>query len=150
MSHFAQIDENNKVIQVLVVEQEFVNTGLLGDPSKWIQTSYNTRGNWHPDGRPLRYNYAGVGYTYDPVKDAFIAPQPYPSWILNEDTCIWEPPIPAPVLDEGFAFQWNEDILNWNVYEIAPIAPVFYDEQGNRVVLDEQGNVVPRIDNLPS
>ena len=93
MAHFAQIDENNIVTKVVVVEQEFIDTGIMGDTSKWIQTSYNTYGGEHYDqtgnkdsGLALRKNYAGVGYTYDLVRDAFYAPQPYPSWILNEDS----------------------------------------------------------------
>lgn len=90
MAHFAQIDENNVVIQVIVAEREFIDTGAVGDPSTWIQTSYNTYGNQHPEGRPLRKNYAGTGYTYDPVRDAFIPPQPSPEHILNEETCLWE------------------------------------------------------------
>lgn len=83
MSHFAQIDENNIVVQVIVAEQNFINSGAVGDPTKWIQTSYNTRDGVHydpvtglPDGGvPLRYTYAGIGYTYDPVRDIFVAPQ---------------------------------------------------------------------------
>lgn len=91
MSHFAKINENGIVEQVIVAEQDFINTGILGDPSTWIQTSYNTHGGLHPEGRPLRKNYAGIGYTYDPVRDAFIPPQPEEgSWVLNEDTCLWE------------------------------------------------------------
>lgn len=91
MSHFAKINENGIVEQVIVAEQDFINTGILGDPSTWIQTSYNTYGGLHPEGRPLRKNYAGIGFTYDPVRDAFIPPQPEEgSWVLNEDTCLWE------------------------------------------------------------
>jgi len=91
MSHFAKI-ENDKVVQVIVAEQEFVDS----QPGEWIQTSYNTRGAEHPEGRPLRKNYAGIGYIYDREKDAFIEPQPFSSWILNEETCLWEPPVPRP------------------------------------------------------
>lgn len=96
MSHFAQIDDNNVVINVIVAEQDFIDSGAVGDPSRWIQTSYNTHGGQHPEGRPLRKNYAGIGYTYDPSRDAFIPPQPYPSWILDEKTCWWQPPVPVP------------------------------------------------------
>jgi hypothetical protein len=93
MSHFAKI-ENNIVTQVIVAEQDFIDTGILGDPSQWIQTSYNTRGGVHLNGgTPLRKNYAGIGYTYDSVLDAFIPPKPHASWLLNEDTCQWHPPV---------------------------------------------------------
>lgn len=98
MAHFAHIVGNGIVDNVIVAEQGFINTGVLGDPSKWIQTSYNTRGGVHyapdsdvPDGGvPLRKNYAVVGGTYDPVRDAFIPPKPEGDWVLNEDTCLWE------------------------------------------------------------
>jgi len=113
MSHFAQIDENNIVTQVLVIEQDVIDTGLFGNPSSFIQTSYNTIGGVHTlGGTPLRKNYAGIGYTYDVSRDAFIAPKPYASWNLNEDTCQWEAPTPMPV-EEGKLFGWNEDTLSW-------------------------------------
>lgn len=89
MSHFAKI-ENNIVVEVIVAEQEFINTGLLGDPAQWVQTSYNTYGGQHRlGGTPLRKNYASVGYTYDSERDAFIPPKPGDNYILNEDTCLW-------------------------------------------------------------
>lgn len=113
MSHFAQIDKNNIVIQVIVAEQDFIDSGAVGDPNSWIQTSYNTRGGQHPEGRPLRKNYAGQGYYYDSERDAFIPPSPYPSWILNETTCLWEPPTPRP--DDGGRYRWNEPTLSWEV-----------------------------------
>jgi hypothetical protein len=113
MSHFAQIDENNIVTQVLVIEQDVIDTGLFGDPASWIQTSYNTHGGVHTlGGTPLRKNYAGIGYTYNASRDAFIPPKPYASWILNEDTCLWEAPTPMPV-EEGKIFVWNEDTTSW-------------------------------------
>ncbi len=113
MSHFAQIDENNIVTQVIVIEQDVVDTGLFGDPASWIQTSYNTHGGVHTlGGTPLRKNYAGIGYTYDSTRDAFIPSKPYASWILNEDTCLWEAPTPMPV-EEGKIFVWNEDTTSW-------------------------------------
>jgi len=112
MSHFAQIDENNIVTQVLVIEQDVINTGLFGDPNSFVQTSYNTHGGVHSlGGTPLRKNYAGIGYTYDNVRDAFYAPQPFPSWILNEDTCIWESPTPMPT--DGKTYNWDEDTTSW-------------------------------------
>ena len=111
MSHFAKV-ENGVVTQVIVVEQDVLNTGLFGDPNLWVQTSYNTHGGVHANGgTPLRKNYAGVGYTYDSVRDAFIPPKPYPSWTLNEDTCLWESPIPYP--NDGGVYQWNEESQSW-------------------------------------
>lgn len=122
MSHFAQIDENDIVVQVIVVEQEVINTGLFGDPTKWIQTSYNTHGGVHygQDGNPdggnaLRKNYAGIGYTYDRVRDAFIPPKPFDSWNLNEETCLWDSPVPYPV--DGNKYVWDEENLAWAIVE---------------------------------
>lgn len=99
MSHFAHI-KDGIVTEVIVAEQEFINSGCVGDPASWVQTSYNTLGGVHyrPDTREpsedqskaFRKNYAGVGYTYDPVRDAFIPPCPGPEWVLNETTCLWE------------------------------------------------------------
>ena len=118
MSHFAKV-EDGIVTQVLVVEQEFIDTGALGDASQWVQTSYNTRGGKHYDpvtkeedsGTPLRKNFAGIGYVYDSVKDAFYVPQPYPSWTLNEDTCGWEAPVAYPTDDK--VYEWNEVTTAW-------------------------------------
>lgn len=93
MSHFAQIDENNIVTRVLVIEQDVIDTGLFGDPATWVQTSYNTYGGEHVlGGTPLRKNYAGIGFTYDAVRDAFIPPKENDTWVLNETTCLWENP----------------------------------------------------------
>lgn len=118
MAHFVKIDENNVVIDGMVVEQDMLDTGLWGDPARWIQTSYNTRGGVHygPDGQPdggiaLRKNYAGIGYSYDPDRDAFIPPKPYPSWILDEDTCFWNPPVPYPT--DGELYIWEESLQEW-------------------------------------
>lgn len=113
MAHFAQIDENNIVTQVLVIEQDVVDSGLFGDPQSFIQTSYNTHAGVHANGgTPLRKNYAGIGYTYDALRDAFIPPKPYASWVLNEDTCLWDAPIQIPV-EEGKIFVWDEDTVSW-------------------------------------
>jgi hypothetical protein len=101
MSHFAKLD-NNVVTEVIVAEQDFINSGAVGDSFLWVQTSYN--GNF-------RKNYAAVGDTYDKSKDAFIAPQPYPSWTLNEATCQWEAPTAYP--DDGNQYEWNEETTNW-------------------------------------
>lgn len=112
MSHFAQIDGNNIVTQVIVIEQDVVDTGLFGDPNSWIQTSYNTSGGIHLlGGTPLRKNYAGIGYTYDSTRDAFIPPKPYNSWTLNETTCLWEAPIAMP--DDGKMYSWDEETTSW-------------------------------------
>lgn len=112
MSHFAQIDENNVVTQVIVAEQDFIDSGAVGDPANWIQTSYNTYGGQHRlGGTPLRKNYAGIGYTYDASRDAFLPPKPYNSWVLDEDTCLWEAPVPIP--DDGKAYNWDEASTSW-------------------------------------
>ena len=110
MSHFAKVIDGI-VTEVLVIEQDVIDTGLFGDPSLFVQTSYNTQGGQHPEGRPLRKNYAGIGYTYDATRDAFISPQPYPSWILNEDTCLWESPVPYP--SDGEIYIWEESLQEW-------------------------------------
>ena len=101
MAHFAKLD-NNVVTEVIVSEQDFINSGAVGDSFLWVQTSYN--GNF-------RKNYAAVGYTYDKTKDAFIAPKPYPSWVLVEDTCQWEAPTSKP--DDGKLYSWDEDTTSW-------------------------------------
>ena len=110
MSHFAKVIDGI-VTEVLVIEQDVIDTGLFGDPALWVQTSYNTYGGQHPEGRPLRKNYAGIGYTYDPVRDAFIPPKPFPSWALNEDTCLWNAPVAYP--DDGNVYTWDEETLSW-------------------------------------
>lgn len=111
MAHWAKI-ENDIVTKVIVAEEDFIQT-LEGE---WIQTSYNTRGGVHINGKtPLRKNFAGIGWIYDREKDAFYQPQPYPSWILNEDKCVWEPPIPYPTgVILGYVV-WNEELLDWQV-----------------------------------
>jgi len=112
MTHFAHIDKNNIVTQVLVIEQDVVDTGLFGNPASFVQTSYNTFGGQHlTGGTPLRKNFAGIGYKYDLVRDAFIPPQPFQSWVLDEATCLWDAPVPMPT--DGKAYQWDESLLNW-------------------------------------
>ena len=112
MSHFAKV-ENGIVTQVIVIEQDVLNTGHWGDPASWVQTSYNTRGGVHFNGgTPLRKNFAGIGYTYDAGRDAFYSPKPYASWVLNEDSCLWEAPTTMPV-EEGKTFVWNEKTVSW-------------------------------------
>jgi len=117
MSHFAKLDENNIVTFVTVGRQEddgreqelFERTGDV-----YKQTSYNTSGGVHSlGGTPFRKNYAGIGYTYDAARDAFISPKPYESWLLNEETCQWEAPVPYP--DDGLMYSWNEEVTDWEV-----------------------------------
>jgi hypothetical protein len=103
MSHFAKIDSNNIVTEVIVAEQDFINSGKVGDSFLWIQTSYNEN---------FRKNFAGLGFTYDKTRDAFIPPQPYPSWTLDEDTCQWECPVAYP--DDGNMYIWNETDQQWD------------------------------------
>lgn len=110
MSHFAKVIDGI-VTEVLVIEQDVIDTGLFGDPALFVQTSYNTYGGQHPEGRPLRKNYAGIGYTYDSARDAFISPQPYPSWVLDEETCIWNAPVAYP--NDQKPYIWDEGSLTW-------------------------------------
>ena len=102
MSHFAKLDSNNIVENVIVAEQDFINSGVVGDSFLWVQTSYN--GNF-------RGKYASIGDTWDKVNEVFISPQPYPSWTLNEDTCIYEAPIAYPTDD--LMYSWDEDTTSW-------------------------------------
>ena len=117
MSHFAKI-VNNLVTTVIVAEQDYIDT-LEGT---WVQTSYNTSGGVHygQDGNPdggvaLRKNYAGIGHTYDATKDAFYEPQPYASWTLDNDTCVWNPPTAYP--DDDKMYNWDEDNTKWKEIE---------------------------------
>ena len=116
MAHFAEIDKNNIVIRVIVAEQDFIDSGAVGNPKNWIQTSYNTYEGKHTKGKtPLRKTYAGINYTYDEEKDIFIPPSPYPSWILN-DKREWESPIDKPIIDEQLHYLiWNEEEQEWEL-----------------------------------
>jgi len=130
MSHFAKV-QDGIVTQVIVAEPEFFDTFVDSSPGKWIKTSYNIRGGVYYDpatGQPaadqsiinedearLRKNYAGVGYTYDAQRDVFIPPKPYDSWILNEDTCLYEAPVPYP--DDGNNYEWDEQTTDWVLAE---------------------------------
>jgi len=127
MAHYAKVVDGT-VTQVIVAEQEFVDT--LPDKDNWVQTSYNTRGGKHynPDepgiqdaGIPLRKNFAGIGYTYDKDIDAFYEPQPYSNWILNETTCVWEPPIPYP--SDGKGYRWDQSSTSWKINTNNPLQP---------------------------
>ena len=129
MAHFAKIEngivtyvrvlENEKIIDSDGNESEQMGKDLLNDlfGGEWVQTSYNTNAGVHPDKEPLRKNYAGIGYTYDSERDAFFAPSPFPSWILNEDTCWHEAPIPYPddydIADTKGQYQWDEENIQW-------------------------------------
>lgn len=127
MAHFVELDESNVVIRGIVVgdkdcqdengvESETVGIAfcqsLYGSDTVWKQTSYNTFGGVHKNGgTPLRKNYAGIGYVYDNIRNAFIPPSPYPSWVLEENSCLWEAPIPYPT--DGEFYSWDEDNLKW-------------------------------------
>jgi len=120
MAHFAKVN-NGIVEQVIVAEPEFFDTFVDSSPGQWIQTSYNTRGGVHynPEtGEPsadqtkaLRKNYAGLGYSYDAGRDAFIPPKPYASWTLNDTTCLWEAPVAYPT--DGGRYTWDESTTTW-------------------------------------
>jgi hypothetical protein len=133
MASFVKLNIDNYVIQGVVIVNEifthnnieieqigidFINN-LFNTNDVYLQTSYNTRGGVHyTNGTPsqdqskaFRKNYAGIGYYYDSIRDAFIPPKPFPSWTLNEQSCLWQSPIPYP--NDGKMYQWNEDILNW-------------------------------------
>lgn len=115
MAHYAKVLEG-KVIQVIVAEEDFFDTFVDTSPGDWIKTSYNTHEGVHTlDGTPLRKNFAGVGYTYDPLLDAFIPPKPAgcDSWVLNEETCMWQPPTPYP--NDGQRYTWNDPEEQWEV-----------------------------------
>jgi hypothetical protein len=125
MAHFAKLNNDNIVIDVQSVHNDtatdeaagitFLNN-LYGTSDTWKQTSYNTKGNVHKlGGTPLRKNYAGIGFTYDEDKDAFIPPKDYPSWTLNETTCLWDAPVAMP--DDGKYYIWNEDTTSWDLQE---------------------------------
>jgi hypothetical protein len=111
MAHYAKV-VNGSVTQVIVAEAEFFDTFIDSSPGEWIQTSYNTHAGQHTlGGTPLRKNYAGIGYTYNRELDAFIPPKPYASWVLDEETCLWNAPVARP---EG-NYTWNEDEQSWDL-----------------------------------
>jgi hypothetical protein len=111
MAHWAKI-ENGIVVQVNVVEDNFIQANPDRYTGQWVKTSYNTQGGVHLlGGTPLRKNFAGIGFTYDAVRDAFIPQKPFDSWLLNEDTCQWESPIPYPTDDKHYV--WDEEQQNW-------------------------------------
>jgi hypothetical protein len=111
MAHFAKVVDG-LVTQVIVAEPEFFDTFVDSSPGQWIQTSYNTRGGVHANGNtPLRKNYAGIGFTYDAGRDAFIPPKPYSKWVLNEQTCLWGAPTQMP--NDGKRYSWDDNAGNW-------------------------------------
>ena len=115
MTHYAKV-KDGIVQQVIVAEKDFFNTFVDTSAGEWIQTSYNTRGGVHQlGGTPLRKNYAGIGFTYDKDKDAFIPPKPFNSWTLNETTCLWEAPVAMPIDDNKYS--WNEQNQSWDIVE---------------------------------
>jgi hypothetical protein len=121
MAHYAFLDANNIVTEVITGKSE----GEDGvDWEQWYgefrgqvckRTSYNTFGGQHPEGKPFRKNYAGIGYTYDAQRNAFIPPQPFASWVLNEDTCLWDAPVPMPTDEQ---YYWDEATTNWVVIKL--------------------------------
>lgn len=121
MAHYAKV-EKGIVQTVIVAEPEYFETFVDDSPGEWIQTSYNTRRGVHynpetnepDDGTPLRKNYAGVGYTYDVIRDAFIPPKPFDSWILNEESCWWIPPSESPNDDY---YKWDEENQTWEIIQ---------------------------------
>ena len=125
MAHFSKLDSENKVLKVVVVSNDIVTTeqdgvdflnNLHNSNDVWKQTSYNTYGGQHRlGGTPFRKNYAGIGYTYDEDKDAFIPPKPYNSWILNETTCLWVAPVQYPTDNQDYI--WNETSQTWDLKE---------------------------------
>ena len=111
MAHFAHIT-NGIVDQVIVIDEQTLALGHWGNPNEWKQTSYNTKGGVHAlGGTPFRKNYAGVGFSYDEQRDAFIPPKPFASWLLNESTCLWDAPISKPT--DGKMYQWDETTTSW-------------------------------------
>ena len=111
MAHFAKVVDG-KVSQVIVAEPEFFQTFVDSSPGEWIQTSYNTHGGVHATGgTPMRKNYAGIGFTYDRTRDAFIPPQPFASWTLSDSTCLWNAPVAMPT--DGKMYTWDEATTAW-------------------------------------
>jgi len=125
MAHFAKIVDGT-VVKVIVAEPEFFNNFVDSSPGQWLQASYNTRGGVHyqpnshepsaDQSKALRMNFPGVGYTYDAERDAFISPSPFPSWVLNQTTCLWEPPVARP--DDGQPYTWNETEQRWDLVSL--------------------------------
>lgn len=135
MAHFAQIDQNNIVLQVLVIDQAEIDTGSWGDPASWLQTSYNTRGGIYytpntgtpdPDqSKAFRKNYAGVGFMWipdGPDGEGFAPLKPYPSWVMNPFSYLWEAPVPYP--DDGLVYEWDEVTQSWVPVNSQPVSGI--------------------------
>lgn len=117
-TYFAEIDENDIVIRVIVADQAFINSGVVGDPASWFETDINTTHGQHSEGgTPLRKNYASPGMKYDRVKDMFHISKPFPSWLFNEEKANWDPPVPRPTHISGQPPKdyWNEQAQQWQV-----------------------------------
>jgi hypothetical protein len=128
MSHFAKLNSEDIVVEVNPISQDVIDTGVFGEPSNWVKTSYNTIGGVHygEDGQPsadqskaLRKNYAGLGFKFDRARDAFIPPRNYASWELNEESCLWEAPTPMP--SDGKLYNWDEPTLSWIEIEVPSV-----------------------------
>ncbi len=130
MAHFAHINKEGIVDNVIVIEADVLATGAWGDPSEWVQTSFNTVqgeyklgvnakeiGTVKDKSARNRKNFAGIGFTYDPISDAFIPPQPFPSWTLNKNTCRWEAPVLIPDVKEGMLPLWDESLKDWRIVD---------------------------------
>jgi len=134
MAYFANV-ENGVVTNVIVADQEFINSGVL--PGLWLETTFGALGGVvYVDNKPtdlpsVRKNYAGIGDTYDLILDAFVPKKPYSNWVLNETTCLWEPPIPYPT--DGAYYKWNEDLTQWDY--VAPYPP---PNDGNLYIWDSE------------
>jgi len=125
MAHYAKV-KDGLVTQVIVAEPEFFETFVDSSPGEWIQTSYNTRGGVHynpetgdpseDQSKALRKNYAGIGYSYDKELDAFILPKPFASWILNQETALWDPPAPMP--KDGQEYIWDDEAQSWRLTDL--------------------------------
>ena len=112
MAHYAKV-LNGKVVNVIVIDEDEMSNFVDTSPGEWIQTSYNTIGGVHTDGgTPLRKNFAGVNFSYDATRDAFIPPKEFSSWVLNDTTCFWEPPVAMPT--DGNEYTWNEETTSWD------------------------------------
>jgi len=122
MGHYAKVVDNI-VTKTIVAKADYFDTFVDTSPGEWIKTSYNTYGGKHynpetreeDDGTPLRKNFAGVGFTYDKERDAFIPRKPFQSWVLDDDTCLWKAPVDYP--DDGQEYIWNEGMTNWTLVE---------------------------------
>lgn len=114
VGHYAQIDEENIVVQVIRARNIDIELRMAQYPERWVKCSYNTRGGVHSEGgTPLRKNYPGMNWSYDAIRDAFIPPKKYDSWVLNEDTCLWQPPVPLPQDASEKLYIWDEELKNW-------------------------------------